>query len=140
MSAEAGLGPQFWHITGRKNFRPSSSVRPMARGGRAPMSGPGLHVTTDPHHWVAVAGGSDGTPWAARRKWAVQVEPTEEHPAIQPEGFAAETMLDPSKVRVKRVIPVEHAVAETTGYLNGSWVGRAYRYPGPDFPAKRGTA
>jgi hypothetical protein len=34
------------------------------------------------------------------------------------------------------VIPVQHAIAEETGYLEGKYVGH-YRYPGPDFPEKK---
>lgn len=126
----------FWHVTHDPHFLPSVDARPVTRSGWGRSTKPMLHVTKSPHYWSEVAGGDIGDgAYASDRQWAAEVEPTEEHPSVPRESpLSPETVLDPSKVRVKRVIPIEHAVAETTGYLGRNSVPRAYRYPGPDFP------
>ena len=137
MSADEHLNrQQFWHLTSRKDFKPSATVRPRAGGGRRNADQPTLYATTSPHYWAAVAGGADGKPYGAGRRWAAEIEPTEDHPPIQ-HGHQ-EVVLDPTKVRVKRIIPTTEAIKETTGYdENNRSVPRGYRYQGPDFPPRR---
>lgn len=141
MSAEEQLNTQqFWHLTSRKDFKPSDKVRPVSGGGWHSASQPMLHVTTSPHYWARIAGGAMGTPYAAKRRWAAEVEPTDEHPPVQRESaLSPETVLDPTKVRVKRIIPTSEALKETTGYdpVSGASVPHGYRYDGPDFPPRR---
>lgn len=133
---ENPVGRIYWHITGKRDFRPSSKVRPRALGGLGVSSTPRLYGTSSVHYWSSVAGGAQGRPWAKGRKWAVELLITEGHPPIGEEyAESPEVVLDPRYVRVIRVIPVDQAVAEQTGWLTGAdgasrWVGAGYRYAG----------
>lgn len=117
---------------------------------------PALYVTRNPHYWYEIAGGWSGNPYASGRKWAAEIEALEGHPPFPGRwGSGAsptrsdvplekyyedlilpETILDPRFVKVVRIIPIEEAIAETTGYLGSRYVGQNYRYQGPDFPGR----
>lgn len=128
-----------WHITRRKDFRPSDVYRPPVRGGYDTAIEPTLYATTDVNYWVSLAGGYMGRAYASGRKWAAELELLPCHPPVELEdpGYP-QTVLDPRCVRVVRIIPVEAAAAERTGWLGGHWVGE-YRYEGPDFPTRKKT-
>ena len=125
-----------WHLTRRKDFRPSTGVRPVTNQGMDRATGPALFGTTSPHYWAEIAGGFMGKAWAQGRKWAAELDVSGHPPVPTEHPQQPESYLDPAKVTVKRIIPVEHAIAETTGYLGEKYVGH-YRYPGPDFPGKQ---
>lgn len=130
---ENPAGLIYWHATSRKNFKPSSSARPwrMRYGGLERSDKPSLYATSSLHYWANIAGGSMGKPWAKGRKWAAELLILEGHPPIVSEHFERpEVILDPNYVCVLRVIPLEHAIAEQTGWLNGKFVGN-YRYQEP---------
>ena len=57
-----------------------------------------------------------------------------DHPPVGRENpIHPQTVLDPRRVRVVRVIPIDAAIAETTGYYNNHFVARGYRYrPGDE--------
>jgi hypothetical protein len=134
-----GRWKTYWHLTDNPDFRPSSDVRPVTGGGyHGPSDKPMLHATSYPSLWKLMIGGSEeSVPYAARREWAAEVRPRPDHPSFAREVFPdPEVHLDPAKVDVLRIIPVEHAIAEETGYLGSKYVGH-YRYPGPDFPGPR---
>jgi ADP-ribose pyrophosphatase YjhB (NUDIX family) len=87
-----------------------------------------LYATTSPFYWHGVSGGGEG-PWTKGRAWAAELELLPGHPPVKRENpLRPQTILDPEFVRVKRVIPVEHAIAEETGYLGGDYVGSDYTY------------
>lgn len=133
----AGRKP-YWHLTNNPRFKPSADHRPPTRGGRDVATTPMLFVTQNPLYWTSVAGGSMGAAWASNRKWAAEIEALPGHPPL-PEYESAigyETVVDPRYVRVVRIIPVDEAIAEQTGYdkdgnSTKTW---PYRYSGPDFP------
>lgn len=121
-SREELTSRQFWHITGRKNFTPSDKSRPWTRGGREKSSSPLLYTTTNPTLW------GNHASWTRGRKWAVELDLSEVDEPVRRENDLAEvTVTQPSRVRVKRVIPVAHAVAEQTGYLNNRSVPKGWR-------------
>jgi hypothetical protein len=121
-----------WHITKDRNFRPDPDYRPPTSGGMDVARKPTIYATTSPFYWHRVSGGGEG-PWTSGRAWAAELEVLPGHPPIRRENpLRPQTVLDPSFVRVKRVIPVEHAIAEETGYLGDEWVGSDYRYKSAD--------
>jgi hypothetical protein len=116
------LGEQFtyWHITGRKRFRIDPEFRPqVARGIGGPTRDPGLFVTDSPASWAY-------HPYAEGRKWAAEVS-YPERADIEP--TTREAIIDPARAALQRVIPIDEAIAETTGYhpKRGS-VPKGYRY------------
>lgn len=125
-------GKTLWHITKDRNFRPDPDFRPVSRGGWDIARKPTLYATTSPSYWHERSGGGGG-PWTRGRKWAAELELLPGHPPVKRENpLLPQTILDPEFVRVKRVIPVEHAMAEETGYLENKetgfdeYVGREY--------------
>lgn len=124
----AARGRPLWHITKNRNFKPDRDFRPVSAGGMDTARRPTLFATTSPTYWHKVSGGGMG-PWTAGRRWAAELNILRGHPPIERESsLRPETVLDPNFVSVKRVIPIEHAIAEETGYLEGNWVGGNYVY------------
>jgi GNAT superfamily N-acetyltransferase len=145
----AARGDPLWHITSRKSFKPSTEFRPITAGGMNRAREPMLYATRDPNYWHNVSGGGMG-PWTRGRKWAAELELLPGHPPVARENpLRPQTQLDPAFVRVKRIIPVNEAIAEVTGWRDpgpgegdgtgGSvWVGADYRYTPPAPKKKRG--
>tara|TARA_Y100000310_G_scaffold339628_1_gene432883 strand:+ start:1420 stop:2607 length:1188 start_codon:yes stop_codon:yes gene_type:complete len=128
MARTAARSKPLWHITKNRNFKPDRDFRPVSTGGMDIAREPTLFATTSPHYWHEVSGGGMGA-YTKGRKWAAELEVLPGHPPLKRENpLRPETMLDPAFVRVKRVVPVEHAIAEETGYLDNEWVGRNYVY------------
>jgi len=121
-------GKTLWHITKDRNFRPDPDFRPVSGGGWDTARKPMIYATTSPLYWHRVSGGGEG-PWTKGRAWAAELELLPGHPPVKRENpLRPQTILDPEFVRVKRVIPVEHAIAEETGYLGNEYVGGDYIY------------
>ena len=124
----AARGKTLWHITKDRNFRPDPDFRPVSGGGWDTARKPMLYATTSPFYWHGMSGGGEG-PWTKGRAWAAELELLPGHPPVKWENpLRPQTILDPEFVRVKRVIPVEHAIAEETGYLGNEYVGGDYIY------------
>lgn len=124
----AARGKTLWHITKDRNFWPDPDFRPVSGGGWDTARKPMLYATTSPFYWHGVSGGGEG-PWTKGRAWAAELELLPGHPPVKRENpLRPQTILDPEFVRVKRVIPVEHAIAEETGYLGNEYVGGDYIY------------
>jgi hypothetical protein len=126
-SREELASRQFWHITGRKGFKPSDKERPWTTGGSERAGSPLLYVTTNPFMWGEQAN------WTRGRKWAAEVDLSGVTSPVRRANDLAEVVVDtPSEVVVKRVIPKSHATAETAGWLNGNRVPRGWRSGDPE--------
>jgi hypothetical protein len=94
-----------WHLTRRKDFKPSEKIKPVIGAESRPV----LYATTDPYFWTHVI------TWAEGRRWAAEIDILPSHPPVRREDpILPEFELDPRHVRVVRVVPMAEAIALST--------------------------